>query len=187
MKKLLYIIGVILITCSCGSAIQITDSNREINNFVYNTGSVSWSNIYQFNPEDYGAIRNWFNQSFKITKETDKSVIGETNQNVLPIAESGLDRMSVIMLFSHPCIIYFSTDFKEDRYRVIVNRIIWNPQVGVSTYGVYQAVGPMDLNEVALKGGGYNSVFYNKSSKDLNTMLTYIFTPKLNSMTNDEW
>lgn len=187
MKKLLYFIGVILITCSCGAPVQITDSNREINNFVYNNGSVTWSNVYHFNPEDFESVKIWFNQSFNITKETDKLMIGETNQNVLPIAESGLDRMSVVMLFTHPCVVYFNTEFKEDRYRVTVNRIIWYPNVGITTYGLHQKVSPMDLNEIAIDNGGYKSVFYKKSSYDLDTMLTYIFTPKLNSLSNDNW
>lgn len=188
MKRLAFILGTIILAVSCATAIPITDANREVNNFVFNNGTVTWQNVYQFKEGEYDAVRDWFSNSFKITKESEKSLIGETNQNALPIVESGLNRMSVIMLLTHPCVVYFNTDFKEDRYRVTVNRIIWYPQVGVTTYGITQGVGAMDLNEIALKGNGMSSVFYNTSSAQLNQMLTYMFTPKLNqAKTDDNW
>lgn len=188
MKRFLSLLGLILTLSSCGTTIPINETNREVNNFLFSDGSVTWSKVYQFNADDYDAIRDWFNTSFNITKEGDKSVIGETNKNSLPIQEAGLDRMAVTMLLTHPCVVYFNTDFKEDRYRVIVNRVIWYPQVAVTTHGVSQGVGAMDLNEIALQDGGYKSVFYNTSSAQLNTMLSYLFTPKLNKSRRDnDW
>ena len=188
MKRILLLLSLILTLSSCGTTVPITETNREVNNFLFSDGSVTWSKVYQFNADDYNAIRAWFHTSFNITKEEDKSIIGETNKNSLPIQEAGLDRMAVVMLLTHPCLVYFNTDFKEDRYRVIVNRIIWYPQVGVTTYGVTQGVGAMDLNEIALQDGGYKSAFYNNSSAQLNTMLSYLFTPKLNkARSNDNW
>ena len=178
--------AVLVMAVSCGTAIQITDANREVNNFVYNNGSVTWSNVYNFQASDYDLVRDWFAKSFNITRESEKSIIAETNKNDLPVQEAGLDRMSVVMLLTHPCVVYFNTDFKEDRYRVTVNRIIWYPQVAVTGSVLTQGVGAMDLNELALKGGGYSSVFYNTSSKQLNTILTYLFTPKLNKA-DDNW
>lgn len=186
MKKVLLFLSMALLAVSCGTAIQITDANREINNFVYNNGSVTWSKVYEFNAADMNAVKDWFQSSFKITKETEKSIIGETNSNSLPIQEVGYSRMSVIMLLTHPCVVYFTTDFKEDRYRVNVNRIIWTPQVGITTYGVTQGVGTMDLNEIAIQNGGYKSAFYNTTSVQLDKMLTYMFTPRLNQTSNDD-
>lgn len=186
MKKVIFFIFAAIFAVSCGTAIQITDSNKEVNNFVYNSGSVSWSKVYEFNASDADAVKDWFHQNFKITKDGDKSIIGESNQNALPIEEAGYSRMSVIMLLTHPCVVYFTTDFKEDRFRVIVNRIIWSPQVGITTYGVTQGVGNMNLNEIALKNGGYSSVFYNTTSVQLDKMLNYMFTPRLNQASNDD-
>lgn len=188
MKKILSLFSIIFIASACSTTIPITTENRQVNNFLYDNGSVTWSNVYEFAKEDYDAVRQWFSTSFQITKENEKSIIGETNQNSLPIQECGLDRMAVAMLFSHPCVVYFNTDFKENRYRVIVNRIIWYPQVGITTHGVTQGVGAMSLSEVAVKNGGYNSAFYNTASAQLNTILRYLFTPKLNSgRTDDNW
>ena len=186
MKRILVLITLVLTTVSCGTAIQITDSNREVNNFVYNNGAVTWSNVYQFQASDYDLIRDWFAKSFKINRESDKSIIAETDKNSLPVQEAGLDRMAVVMLLTHPCVVYFNTDFKEDRFRVTVNRIIWYPQVAVTGSILTQGVGAMDLNELALKDEGYSSVFYNTSSKQLNTILTYLFTPKI-SKADDNW
>ncbi len=187
MKKLALILGTAILAVSCATAIPITDANREVNNFSFADGTVTWQNVYQFETRDAEAVRDWFDKSFNITRESGNTIIGETSENALPIAESGLSRMSVIMLLTHPCTVYFSTDFKEDRFRVTVNRIIWHPNVAVTTYGITQGVGAMDLNEIALKGNGMSSVFYSTTSAQLNQMLTYMFTPKLKRSGDDNW
>lgn len=188
MKRYLLLLLSFVVASSCASAIPITDTTREVNNFVFNEGTVYWQNVYQFDAKDSGAVRDWFTQSFNITREGDSSIIGETSENVLPIREAGLDRMSVIMLLTHPCTVYFNTDFKEDRFRVTVNRIIWHPNIGITTYGVTTSVSAMDLNSTALKGNGYSYVFYNTTSGQLDKMLTYLFTPKLSATgANDDW
>lgn len=187
MKKILLFFACITFFASCSSTIQITDTNREVNNFIYNDGAVSWSNIYSFNPSERDAIYDWFQSNFKVTKESANSITAETNQSALPIEEAGLNKMSVVMLLQHPCVVYFNTDFKNDRFRVIVNRIIWTPQVAVTSYGITQGVGTISLSEMAVKNGGYNSIFYNSTSSQLNTILTYLFTPKLNTKQNDNW
>lgn len=186
MKHLPLLLSIVVLFASCGTALQITDANREFNNFTCESNSVYWSYVYPMASADSAAVRDWFNASFSITKDSPKSIIGESNKNSLPYSESGLDRMSMIMLFQHPCVVYFKADFKENRYRVIVDRIIWYPQVGVTTYGVTQGVGTMDLNEIALKKGGLSSVFYNTSSEQLNTMLTYMFTARLRQAASDD-
>lgn len=186
MKKLIAIIGAALMIMSCATTIQVTESNRSVNNFDFNNGSVTWSQVYTM--KDGAAVRDWFASNFTISKDSGNKLIGESPKSVLPINEAGFDRMSVIMLLTHPCVVYFTTDFKEDRYRVIVNKIIWYPQVGITTYGVTQGVGAMDLNEIAVQNGGYKSTFYNSSSKQLDAMLNYMFTAKINSQqNNDNW
>ena len=188
MKKPLLLFSIIFLASSCAMTIPVTSENRQVNNFLFDNGTVTWSNVYEFSRDDYDAVRQWFSTNFHITKENEKSIIGETDKNSLPVQESGLDRMSVVMLLSHPCVVYFNTDFKEDRYRVIVNRIIWYPQVRITTHGVSQGIGAMDLNELAVKDGGYSSAFYNTSSAQLNTILKYLFTPKLsNGRSDDNW
>lgn len=188
MKRLLLSIWTIVVASSCAVSIPITEENREISNFVFNEGTVTWQKVYQFDEQDYGAVRDWFEKSFTITRENETSIIGETSENALPVTEAGLDRMAVAMVFTKPCVVYFSTDFKEDRFRVKVNRIIWHPNVSVTTYGVTSSVQTMDLNEIALKGNGYSSIFYNSSAAKLNTMLTYLFTPKIGADdASDDW
>ena len=187
MKKLLIVIGIVISTCSCSTTIKVTEDNKEVNGFRYNNGSVTWSNIYQFRPSDFDAVRDWFAKSFVITRENDRSIIGESNKNTLPIRESGVSKMSVVMLFTYPCIVFFDADFKEDRYRVTVNQIIWYPDIAITSYGLSQGIGTMDLNEIAVKNGGYKSVFYNTSSRDLNSMLSYMFTPKLDDISDEDW
>ena len=182
------IVAAILIVTGCATSIPITDANREVNNFRFNNGAISWQKVFQFNGQDYVAVRDWFNKSFIVTRENESSIIGETSENTLPIQEAGFDRLAVTMLMTYPCVVYFSTDFKDDRYRVTVNRIIWHPNIGITTYGVTNTIGAMDLNELALKGNAYNSVFYNTSSVQLDAMLSHLFTAKLNNTdTNDEW
>ena len=188
MKKSLLLFSIVFIASSCATTIPVTSENNQVNNFLFDNGTVTWSNVYEFKKEDYDAVRKWFSTDFQITKEDEKYIIGETNRNSLPVQEAGLDRMAVVMLLSHPCVVYFNADFKEDRYRVIVNRIIWYPQVGITTHGVTHGVGAMDLNELAVRGGGYSSSFYKTSSAQLNTILKYLFTPKLNSgRSDDNW
>lgn len=97
--------------------------------------------------------------------------------------------MSVVMILTHPCVVYFSTEFKEDRYRVTINRVIWYPQVAVTTYNVTQGVGAMDLNDLALKKGNtFRSSFCKSISEHLNRIFTYMFTyHKVHEEQNDDW
>lgn len=186
MKKLVVFIIAAFSLMSCGTAVMITDSNRTVNNFTYTNGSLTWTEVFQMS--DSTAVRDWFASNFTIKQNDPAKIIGETPQSALPVSESGLDRMSVAMLLTHPCIVYFTTDFKQDRYRVTVNKIIWYPQVGITTYGVTQGVGTMALSEVAVKDGGYKSAFYNTSSKHLDQILRYLFTARIdNQNNNDNW
>jgi len=187
MKRILAFVCVFftaLMLSSCSTTLQVTDSNRSVNGFTFDSGSVYWSEVFPIS--DSTAVRSWFDSSFKITKEQTKSVLGETEKNSLPYEQAGYDSMTIIMLFRHPCIVYFTADFKSDRYRVTVDRIVWYPQVAVTTYGVSQGVGTMDLNSIAVKNGGYSSVFYNTSSVQLNRILTQMFTAKISKVRRDD-
>lgn len=84
MKQTLLLIGVTLTLAACGPA-KMVEEDREINNFTCNQGSVSWTYIYNYDPAQYGAIREWFDMTFNISKETDKTLIGETNRSALPV------------------------------------------------------------------------------------------------------
>ena len=101
--------------------------------------------------------------------------------------EAGLSWGSTTIILQKPCTVYFTTDFKEDRYRVTVNRIIWEPQMSAISYGIASSVGPMSLNDIATTKNGYNSTFYNQTSEQLYLMLEYLFTPKLEARANDDW
>lgn len=186
MNRIFILLCAVSLFVSCGTYIQVTNDNREVCNFTCNDGSMSWSNIFRFDPSELDAVKTWYNSNFDVKKETEKMIIGETHSSALPLDEVGLNRMNVVMLMTHPCVVYFTTDFKEDRCRVTVNRIIWNPQVGVTTYGITQGVGTIDLNELALRQGYYRSTFYNTTSEQLNKILTYMFTPKLDQQGNDD-
>ena len=186
MKKLITLIGIAFLVMSCATTVQVTEDNRSVNNFELNNGTVTWSQVFPMN--DAEAVRAWFASNFTISKSAETRLIGETPKGGLPVNEVGLNRMSVIMILTHPCVVYFTTDFKEDRYRVVVNKIIWYPQVAVTTYGVSQGIGTMDLNEIAVKNGGFKSVFYNTSSKQLDTMLNYLFKARIDAPEDaDNW
>lgn len=188
MKRLIYCIIALLGFTACGTAIKVTSENATVNNFTFNDGTVTWSKVYPINPADSAAVRDWFASNFTITRNGEKTIFGEMPKNALPVKESGQDRMQVMMLLSHACVVYFTADFKDNRYRVVVNRIIWYPQMALTVYGVSQGVGAMDLNEVALKNGGYSSAFYRTTSKQVDLCLDYLFTAKLNSVAqNDVW
>lgn len=186
MKQTLLLIGVALTLAACGPA-KMVEENREINNFTCNQGSVSWTYIYNYDPAQYGAIREWFDMNFNISKETDKTLIGETNRSALPVTAAGYSRMAVANIFLEPCTVYFRVDFKEDRYRVVVNNIIWYPQTAITVYGVTQGAGTMDLNEVALKRGEYRPTFYELNSVHLNGTLYHLFTARPGTMPKDDW
>ncbi len=186
MKRLLFLLAGIVMLSSCATTIAVTRDNRTVNNFTFEGNNVTWSQVFPMAVTDSAAVRDWFASSFTVTKDSPKSISAETPKNVLPASEAGISSMNLIMLFNHPCIVYFTSDFKADRYRVIVNKIIWYPQVAVTTYGVSQGIGAMDLNEIAVKNGGYSSVFYNTSSKQLNELLTVLFTAKVSSAKNDD-
>ncbi len=186
MKKILLFIGIIITAVSCGAPTQVQTNGtaNEVNNFKLGDGSVTWSKVYQFTASEFDAVKSWFDSNFKITKDTEKTIIGETNSDSLPIEEVGYKRMGVVMLLTHPCVVYFTTDFKEDRYRVTVNRIIWTPQLVTARNGI----GTMSLNEIAVQKNGFKPIFYNTTSVQLDKMLDYMFTARLNqSSSNDNW
>ena len=184
----LFLIAISLVV-SCGAMSQPGAPLKEVNNFVINNGVVTWSNVYNFSLEEMNSIHEWFYSNFNVSRENEKSIIAETYKNVLPINEVGLDRMSVVMILTHPCVVYFTTEFKEDRYRVTINRVIWYPQVAVTTYNVTQGVGAMDLNDLALKKGNtFRSSFCKSISEHLNRIFTYMFTyHKVHEEQNDDW
>ncbi len=188
MKRLLSLLFSILTLSSCGTTIAVTQDNRTVNNFTFESNNVTWSQVYPMAAADSSAVRDWFSSSFTVTKDSPRSITAETPKNALPASEAGISSMSLILLFNHPCVVYFTSDFKADRYRVLVHRIIWYPQVAVTTYGVSQGVGAMDLNEIAVKNGGYKSTFYNTSSEQLNRLLTALLTAKVSSIKiDDNW
>lgn len=186
MKKLLSLLLLVL-TTSCGVTVYIDDSTRQIDNFTYNDGQVTWSKIYNVDSTQMADVRSWFESSFAIKKTEDTRMIGQTNPASLPMEQAGLRPGTVVMMFHQPCIVYFVVDFKEDRYRVVVTDIVWNIQASTYINGVSFGAGTSTLSEVAIKGEGYNSIFYDGTSKDLNKMLKYVFQYKQRTVVNHDF
>lgn len=184
MKKILALI-IAALPLMCGTAFAFNDDDRAVNNFTCTDGAVTWSRVFQ--TDDINQAKDWFDMEFKITKDDTDLKVGETTPNALPIGPAGLKVMKVVTLLQHPCVIYFTAEFKEDRYRVTVNKIIWQPQLGLATSGLLMGVGTMDLNELSMKNGDFAKTFYNKTSADLDKLLEYVFTVKAPRSSNDNW
>ncbi len=193
MKRILISISIaVLLLSSCGFSTEITSENRTLNNFTVSNGNVTWSYIYQYESSYNERVKNWVLDNFNIKRNDGDHLVCSTNKMTLPYEEAGYSYMNILLLFRHPCTIYFTADFKDGKFRVIVDNIIWEPQVGVTTYsgrvGLSQGAGTMDLHDVAFKGSGYNNAFVNYSSAQLNDILTYYFRPKLSKQKyNDNW
>ena len=175
MKKLLIYATLVLMTSACGIPIIVDDTNRTINNFRYDNGKVTWSYVYHMEELDSSNVHQWFLDNFDIRNDEGNKVIGQSFTGELPIREAGLQRGNTVMMFLQPCIVYFTAEFKDNRYRVIVNEIIWNVQAAVSSNNVTFGAGSSSLSEVATKGQGYNSTFYNYNSDTLNKLLFTLF------------
>lgn len=152
------------------------DPETTVHNFSITDGSVTWANVFE--GHDVSSARTWFEENFTITKDDGTKMIGETAQNVLPYQQTGLKQSKVPALCQYPCVVYFTAEFKDDRYRVVVNRIVWSPQIGAHVGGLLLGIGTMDLNELALKKGQFTPGFFRRDAESINAMLEYMFKAK---------
>jgi hypothetical protein len=167
--------------------IPITKDNQELNNFHYNNGRVIWEFVNGFNNSDSIAVVQWFKNEFKINEDNPNWLKGTTHKIALPYQKAGYSSMNLILLLKHPCEVFFYVEFKEDRYKISVNQIIWYPDIGVN-YGSVQTNSNlnMTLEEIALMKKGYSSTFVKKTSVQLNDILKVMF--KANPIVrNNNW
>lgn len=175
MKKFLLIAACFIVT-SCGSTIDFGKINEPINNFRTVGGNIIWENIYEFSPSDSLNIIEWLKRNHIISKESNNMISGQTHKESLPYKKAGYGTMNMIILLQHPCEVFYTIDFKETKYRVIVNKILWYPAVNAIFGNVSTNSNlVMSLDEVAHKNNGYKSIFINQSSKQINDMLNVLF------------
>lgn len=190
MRKFIFIISTLVIT-SCGAAVPITEDSRDFLHFHTDGYSVSWIEIYQYAAADSAAIRDWYNTSFDISDNKPERIIGKTRKSELPTSEIGLDPMSTIMILLKPCEAYFTAEFKENRCRIIVSEVLWDPQMGVTSragnMSISQGVGTMSLSHISLSNRSWKGAFVKNSGPQLDRMLEYVFMPKPRLTSSDEW
>ena len=191
MKKLIVASITILLIAGCGVAVPITEDTKNFLNFYSDGKTVTWSEIYSYAPKDLELVREWYLRSFDMSDVQESRMIGKSRPGSLPIKEAGYDPMSVIMILQKPCVVYFVLEFKEDRCRVSVNDIIWDTETSVTArsggIGITQGVGMMSLNDISLDEGYWKGPFYKNSGPQLNSMLEFMFMPKLQNIRNTEW
>lgn len=190
MRRFIFIFSTLIIA-SCGAAVPITEDSQNFLHFHSDGYSVSWTEIYQYAAADSAAIRDWYNTSFDISDNKPERIIGKTRKSKLPTSEIGLDPMSTIMILLKPCEAYFIAEFKENRCRVIVNEIIWDPDMGVTArsghIAISQGVGVMSLSHIALSDRSWKGAFVKNSGPQLDRMLEYVFMPKPQQSNHNEW
>jgi hypothetical protein len=175
MKKIV-LITLSFVVYSCGTTIDFSKVNEPVNNFRTIGGNVLWENIYDYSPSDSLNVISWFKNKFEISFKNESSIFGQSRKETLPYKKAGYSAMNVIIFLQHPCEVFFTVDFKDNRYRVIVNKILWYPAINAN-YGAVSTNSNliMSLDEVAHNSNGYNSTFINRSSKQINDMLSVMF------------
>ena len=179
MKKIALAILGILLFSSCFAPIQITEENREIHNFQVNNGVISWSYIYDA-ASDIEDVKSWFEENFIISQNKGDKIIGKTEENTIPYKRVGYSSGNVLLLFQHPCEVYFTALFKDNRYKVIVERISWNATLNGTRV-------TSSLQEVAFKDGGYNPAFVNYAGEQLDKCLYHIFDARITNEEDIDW
>lgn len=182
MKKIIILFFVCVLQ-SCGSIVELSSINWPINNFYYDGNNVNWEQVYEYQNTDSLKIANWFKSQFNITNNNDGKLYGNSRRSSLPYKKAGYGSMDIIILLRHPCEVFFTIDFKKDKYRIVVNNIIWYPEISFQTskYTSTNSNFTISLDEVAFKNGGCNSIFLNTTSNQLDTILKIIFKASINN------
>jgi hypothetical protein len=176
MKNIVFLL-LIIVVYSCSTTINFSKVNEPINNFSYTGSILRWENIYNYSQSDSINVVSWFKNRFSITSDQPNKISGQTLKESLPYKKAGYNNMNVILLLKEPCEVFFTIDFKENRYRVIVNKILWYPSTNLNLgYISTNTNMVMSLEELALKNNGYRSTFVKNSSKQVNDILSLLFT-----------
>lgn len=191
MKRIAHLILATFIISACGAAVPITQDSQDFLHFHSDGYSVTWSEIYQYAPEDSAAVRDWYNTAFDISDNQPGRIIGKTRKAALPTREIGLDPMATIMILLKPCEVYFTAEFKENRCRVLVNEIIWDPEMGVTSrsggLAISQGVGTMSLSEISIAERSWRGPFVKNSGPQLDRMLEFVFMPRPQQAADTDW
>lgn len=118
MKKI-----ILIITLFLGSLSATAQESQY--NFVLQDGKVYWQKVYE-NIDNSETISFFTNGIFKITRQDSTTITGETTSNELPFKKHGYSRGWVRFTYLNPCVIYFSVDVKDNKYRVTISNIIWS-------------------------------------------------------------
>lgn len=174
-----------IIIIALGITIALSSwAQDSVNNFTIKDGSVTWTKVYE--DQEMDAAREWFIDHFNIEHKAETKLTGKTSENVLPLQSVGLSINRVVLVLQHPCVVYFTVDFKEDRYRVRVNNIIWNPQMALNAGGSFIGIGTIDLAELALRRGQFAPAFLRHTGEELDMLLEYMFNAPADYISEEE-
>lgn len=144
-------------------------------NFKVDNGVLIWAKVYDFAQTDSVAVREWFNQEFILTKNEDSVIYGETRKEILPYQAVGLKTGYTSMILLDPCVVYFTIHLKEGRYKVIVNKIVWDWLTLTSSSNEKISLSQYSISEGAIKPRFISS----GAAKQLDDILSYLFQPKV--------
>ena len=174
-----------LISIAMGLTIALLSYAQDtVNNFTIKDGTVTWTKVFESQKAE--TAREWFLDHFDIERKADAKLTGKTPENVLPVQAVGLNINRVVLAIQHPCVVYFTVEFKEDRYRVRVNNIIWNPQMALNAGGSFIGIGTIDLAELALRRGQFAPAFLRHTGEELDMLLEFMFNAPADYISEEE-
>ena len=178
MNKILLIVFAIIMY-SCSSSAKLVNQNS-INNCYTDGSNVNWERVIEYPNSDSLKIVNWFKTQFSITNESKNLLIGSTKKITLPYKNAGYSNLKVIESISGECDVFFNIEFKEDRFKIVVTKIIWYDSISflVTQYLAVNENLVTELKTIALKKGVYTNKFVKKTSKQLDDILLTLFKPK---------
>ena len=171
------------------SNIVFSQDNMSDVNFQIKNKRVIWQKIYEYGDVDK-IISTLRSSGCDISINSDSTQItGKTISKSLPLKECGYSKNMSVMILSEPCIIVFTIDVKDTKYRITVNDIIWTASM---SFGYGNVTGTKSLTEMSLKKSGKVTKFVNNSFHKIDKMLDYIFDIKRQEIlskagSDDDW
>ncbi len=176
-KILLFVFAIILYSCS--SPAKLVNQNS-INNFYTDGSNVNWERVIEYPNSDSLNIVNWFKTQFTITNDSKNMLVGSARKIILPYKNAGYSNLKVIESISGECDVFFNIEFKENRFKIIVTKIVWYDSISflVTQYIAVNENLVTELKTIALKNGVFKDKFVKKTSKQLDDILVTLFKPK---------
>lgn len=158
MKKLLLLFALSIISTTTFS--QKNQSRNSHNfNFDNENKKIYWQKVYENG--SYEEVQRFITDMGCVINHNDSTRIsGSTPMNNLRIPKkiirSGEDYYGdpQRMIYYTPCVIYFSIDIKDNKYRVTATNIIWTSTMYFNMYYAAYNPGKLDINSILIRKNG---------------------------------